>query len=182
MKRGPHNLECLLHPQKPLSFLLPQIHKDCFSKGGSKSTTLQQVPIKEGLIQSALKLIRDFLSLGCWGLDQTSVSEMVSVTRADILMQSLLQECRGSSCAIISSTDHSALPKSFKGKSPIHLFFTSKMRGSEVNSAKTHTSFFNLERYFKDISISGKCSFFSGNQLKKTLYSGQKKPNHWIYF
>ena len=122
MKRGPHNLECLLHLRKPLSFLLPQIHKDCFSKGGSKSTTLQQVPIKEGLIQRALKLRRDFLYLCCWGLDQTSVTEMVSATRADILMQSLLRDCQESSCAILSYTDHSALPNSFKGKLPIHLF------------------------------------------------------------
>lgn len=91
VKRGPHHLECLLHPQKILSFLLSQVHKDCFSKGGSKSTTLQQVPIKEGLIQSALKLIRDFfLSLCCWGSDQTSVSEMASATRVDILRQECL--------------------------------------------------------------------------------------------
>lgn len=56
---------------------------------------LQQVPIKEGLIQSTLKLIRDFLSLCCWGLDQTSVSEMVPVTHTGVLMQSLPAEDTG---------------------------------------------------------------------------------------
>lgn len=32
VKRGPHSLECLLHPQNSLSFWLPQIQKDCFFK------------------------------------------------------------------------------------------------------------------------------------------------------
>lgn len=128
MKRGPHNLECLLHPQKPLPFLLSQIHKVCFSKGGNKSTTLQQVPIKEGLIQGSLKLTRDFLFLCCWGLDQTSVSEMVSATYAGILKQSLLQECWESSCAIISSADHPALLNSFKGKLQFVFFHNQNAR------------------------------------------------------
>lgn len=53
---------------------------------------LQQVSIKEGLIQSSLKLIRDFLSLCYWGLDQTLASEMVPVSHTDVLMQSLPAE------------------------------------------------------------------------------------------
>lgn len=56
---------------------------------------LQQVPIKEGLIQSALKVIRDFLLLCCWGLDQTLASETVPVSHTDVLMQSLPAEETG---------------------------------------------------------------------------------------
>jgi len=81
-------------PTKTLRVLLPQIHKDCFSKGGSKSTMLQQVPIRDGLIQSALKSIRDFLSPFFWGLDLTSVSEMASAARAGILMLSRYRSAR----------------------------------------------------------------------------------------
>lgn len=96
---------------------------------------LQQVPIKEGLIQSALKLIRDFLSLCCWGLDQISASEMVTVSHTDVLMQSLPVEDTG-----IFLCHHQLYPPVSKGNCNSS-FFTTKILGSEVNSAKTHTNF-----------------------------------------
>lgn len=173
-------------PTKSLHFLLPQIHKDCFSKGGSKSTTLQQVPIRDGLIQSALKSIRDFLSPCFWGLDPTSMSEMASAACADILMQSLLQKCQEPSRAISPFSNRSAtliVQPSLTASRGNYQFIclTTKMPASKVNSAKIHT-FLIWKEVLKDyFRFQQPCLFF-----RKILYSGQKKkkkkPNHWVYF
>lgn len=142
-------------PTKSLHFLLPQIHKDCFSKGGSKSTTLQQVPIRDGLIQSALKSIRDFLSPCFWGLDPTSMSEMASAACADILMQSLLQKCQEPSRAISPSV---TAPLRWSFSPPRQL--QGEITNSSVSQLKCQLQkwillkyrlFFNLERRFEGL-------------------------------
>lgn len=167
-------------PTKSLHFLLPQIHKDCFSKGGSKSTTLQQVPIRDGLIQSALKSIRDFLSPCFWGLDPTSMSEMASAACADILMQSLLQKCQEPSRAISPSV---TAPLRWSFSPPRQL--QGEITNSSVSQLKCQLQKWILLKYilfliWKDIlkdyfRFQQPCLFF-----RKILYSGQKKKKKEI--